>query len=82
MTHTAEFIHSTLKIVTLHAFPLSLLMAVGMILLGRKNAGNQLFSGLFLAYREHRETYTILIAPVCIVHDKTQSFRSGTLSMR
>lgn len=43
------FLHAFLKIVTLHTFFLSSLMALGMILSEPKNAKNQILFGLFLA---------------------------------
>jgi AraC-like DNA-binding protein len=44
------FLQSALKILTLHTFFLSALMAVGMILSNRKKVKNKIFFGLFLAF--------------------------------
>ena len=44
------YLQSVVKIVTLHTFFLSTLMSIGMLLSNRKNAKNQIFFGLFLAF--------------------------------
>ncbi len=46
----AMYLQSVIKIVTLHTFFLSTFMSFGMLLSNRKNAKNQIFFGLFLAF--------------------------------
>ena len=50
MTYNINYLHTTLKIITLHTFFLSVLMSFGMILSNRVKAKNQIFFGLFLAF--------------------------------
>lgn len=50
MMYKLNFFQTALKIITLHTFFLSILMAVGMILSDRKKAKNQIYFGLFLSF--------------------------------
>lgn len=45
-----HFLQTSLKVLTLHTFFLSILMSFGMILSNRKEVKNQIFFGLFLAF--------------------------------
>ena len=50
MVNKLNFLQAALKIITLHTFFLSTLMALGMFLSDRKNAKNQIFFGLYLSF--------------------------------
>lgn len=45
-----DFLHTALKVLTLHTFSLSVLMSFGMLFSHRKKAKNQIFFGLFLSF--------------------------------